>query len=106
MYKSAQWLKNMKQRITISIAGKEFELDVEATSEEKIRSAVKRINQRIFEKTSLFPMVPRDEILSMILLEEEVRLVEFETLRDKEKEKLLQQLHTLDERLGEYLIGR
>ena len=42
----------------------------------------------------------------MILLEEEVRLVEFETLRDKEKEKLLQQLHNLDERLGEYLIGR
>ena len=96
----------MKQRITIRIAGKEFELDVEATSEEKIREAVKRINQRIFEKSTLFPMVARDEILSMILLEEEVRLVEFETLRDKEKEKLLQQLHNLDERLGEYLIGR
>ncbi|HPH53737.1 MAG: cell division protein ZapA [Bacteroidales bacterium] len=96
----------MKQRINIRIAGKEFELDVEATSEEKIREAVKRINQRIFEKSTLFPMVARDEILSMILLEEEVRLVEFETLRDKEKEKLLQQLHNLDERLGEYLIGR
>ena len=96
----------MKQRINIRIAGKEFELDVEATSEEKIREAVKRINQRIFEKSTLFPMVARDEILSMILLEEEVRLVEFETLRDKEKEKLLQQLHTLDERFGEYLIGR
>lgn len=96
----------MKQRINIRIAGKEFELDVEATSEEKIREAVKRINQRIFEKSNLFPMVARDEILSMILLEEEVRLVEFETVRDKEKEKLLQQLHNLDERLGEYLIGR
>ena len=96
----------MKQRITIRIAGKEFELDVDAASEEKIRAAVKRINQRIFEKSSSYQMVPRDEILSMILLEEEVRLVEFETLRDKEKEKLLQQLHTLDERLGEYLIGR
>ena len=96
----------MKQRITIRIAGKEFELDVEAASEEKIREAVKRINRRIFEKSNLFPMVARDEILSMILLEEEVRLVEFETLRDKEKENLLQQLHTLDERLGEYLIGR
>ena len=96
----------MKQRITIRIAGKEFELDVEAASEEKIREAVKRINRRIFEKSNLFPMVARDEILSMILLEEEVRLVEFETLRDKEKEKLLQQLHNLDERLGEYLIGR
>ena len=96
----------MKQRITIKIAGKEFELDVEAASEEKIRAAVKRINQRIFEKSNRFPMVPREEILSVILLEEEVRLVEFETLRDKEKEKLLQQLHTLDERLGEYLIGR
>ncbi len=96
----------MKQRITIRIAGKEFELDVEAASEEKIRAAVKRINQRIFEKSTSYPMVARDEILSMILLEEEVRLVEFETLRDKEKEKLLQQLHTLDERLGEYLIGR
>ena len=96
----------MKQRITIRIAGKEFELDVDAASEEKIRAAVKRINQRIFEKSSSYPMVPRDEILSMILLEEEVRLVEFETLRDKEKENLLQQLHTLDERLGEYLIGR
>jgi cell division protein ZapA (FtsZ GTPase activity inhibitor) len=98
--------EEMKQRITIRIAGKEFELDVDAASEEKIRAAVKRINQRIFEKSSSYPMVPRDEILSMILLEEEVRLVEFETLRDKEKEKLLQQLHTLDERLGEYLIGR
>jgi cell division protein ZapA (FtsZ GTPase activity inhibitor) len=96
----------MKQRITIRIAGKEFELDVEAASEEKIREAVKRINRRIFEKSNLFPMVARDEILSMILLEEEVRLVEFETLRDREKENLLQQLHTLDERLGEYLIGR
>ena len=96
----------MKQRITIRIAGKEFELDVEAASEEKIREAVKRINRRIFEKSNLFPMVARVEILSMILLEEEVRLVEFETLRDREKENLLQQLHTLDERLGEYLIGR
>lgn len=96
----------MKQRITIRIAGKEFELDVEAASEEKIREAVKRINRRIFEKSNLFPMVARDEILSMILLEEEVRLVEFETLRDREKENLLQQLHALDERLGEYLIGR
>jgi hypothetical protein len=67
---------------------------------------IKLVFKVLANAVNFFPMVARDEILSMILLEEEVRLVEFETLRDKEKEKLLQQLHNLDERLGEYLIGR
>lgn len=93
----------MKQRITLRIAGKETQHLVDAEREEVIRAAADRINQEIDSLRFDFRDQDLSEVLSMILLSEETKLMELEARSNKETDTMLRRLEELDASLGEYL---
>lgn len=93
----------MKQRITLKIAGKETSHEIEPEKEEVLRAAVERINREIDSLKFDYRDKDLTEILSIVLLSEEKKLIEYENgSRDKNK-NLLSRLEELDESLGQYL---
>ena len=93
----------MKQQITLKIAGKETVHMVDPEREEIIRKAAKRINEEIDSLRFDFRDHDLSEVLSMILLSEEIRLLELEARSTHETNSVLQRLGDLDAALGEYL---
>ena len=93
----------MKQRITLRIAGKETQHLVDAEREEVIRAAADRINREIDSLRFDFRDQDLSDVLSMILLSEETKLLEMESRSNKETDTLLRRLEELDASLGEYL---
>ena len=93
----------MKQRITLKIAGKETVHLIDAGREEVIRAAADRINKEIDALRFDFRDQNLSEVLSMILLSEETRLLELEARNNRETDSTLRRLEELDESLGEYL---
>ena len=93
----------MKQQITLKIAGKETVHLVDPEREEIIRRAAKRINAEIDSLRFDFRDQDLSEVLSMILLSEETRLLELEARNTSETNSVLRRLSDLDAALGEYL---
>ena len=93
----------MKQRITLKIAGKETQHLVDAERDEVIRAAADRINREIDSLRFDFRDQNLSEVLSMILLSEETKLLELEARNNQETDTLLRRLEELDASLGEYL---
>ena len=93
----------MKQRITLKIAGKETQHLVDAEREELIRAAADRINKEIDAMRFDFRDQNLSDVLSMILLSEETRLLELEARSSRETQNALRLLEELDESHGEYL---
>ena len=93
----------MKQRITLKIAGKETQHLVDAGREEMIRAAADRINKEIDALRFDFRDQDLSDVLSMLLLSEETKLLELEARSSRENQRALRQLEELDASLGEYL---
>ena len=93
----------MKQRITLKIAGKETQHLIDAEREEVIRAAADRINKEIDALRFDFRDLDLSDVLSMILLSEETKLLELEARSSRQTQLLLHRLEELDESLGEYL---
>ena len=99
-------MEKRKQNISVMIAGKEFGLSIDPVNEERIRAAVARINGEIDALRFDYKEVDEAEILRIVLLSEEKRLVEKESRCESEKEALLDKVSDLDAALGEYLLSR
>lgn len=93
----------MKQRITLKIAGKETTHLIDAEREEAIRAAADRINREIDSLRFDFRDQGLSEVLSMLLLSEETKLIELETRNKTENDSVIRRLEELDADLGEYL---
>lgn len=93
----------MKQRITLKIAGKETQHLVDAEREELIRRAADKINKEIDSIRFDFRDQGLSEVLCMILLSEETKLLELEARTKNESNSVLRRLEELDASLGEYL---
>ncbi|MBR5100472.1 MAG: cell division protein ZapA [Bacteroidales bacterium] len=93
----------MKQRITLKIAGKETQHLVDAEREEVIRAAADRINREIDSLRFDFRDQNLSDVLSMILLSEETKLLELESRSNQETDSMLRRLEELDASLGQYL---
>ena len=87
----------------MKIAGKEMEFRVEPEREEIIRAAAARINQEIDSLRFDFRDQDLSDVLSMLLLSEETKLLELEARTNRETDNMLRRLEELDESLGEYL---
>lgn len=92
-----------KQNITLKIANETFPLSITPSLEEPLRAAVDEINGQIREIQDANPDVPLSKILSIALLNEEMRLVEALNRNEGEYGKLLEEIRTLDRSLGDYL---
>ena len=93
----------MKQRITLKIAGRESEFMVDAEREELIRAAAARINKEYEAIRYDYRNQDPSDVLRMILLSEEMRLLETEARNSQENSRLIQRLEELDAGLEEYL---
>jgi len=93
----------MKQRITIKIAGKKLELMVSPEREEGLRAAADRINKEVDALRFDFRDQDLSELLCLILLSEETRLMELEATSVQETNSVLRRLEELDGNLKEYL---
>ena len=93
----------MKQKITLKIAGKETQHLVDAEREELIRAAADRINKEIDALRFDFRDQNLSDVLSMLLLSEETKLLELEARSSREAQTALRRLEELDASLGEYL---
>ena len=76
---------------------------VDPEREEIIRRAAKRINDEVDSLRFDFRDQDLSDVLSMILLSEETRLLEMEARNMNETNSVLQRLGDLDAALGEYL---
>lgn len=94
---------SMKQRITLKIAGKETQHLIDAEREEVIRAAADRINREIDSLRFDFRDQNLSDVLSMILLSEETKLLELESRSNQETDSMLRRLEELDASLGQYL---
>ena len=94
---------SMKQRITLRIAGKETQHLIDAEREEVIRAAADRINREIDSLRFDFRDQNLSDVLSMILLSEETKLLELESRSNQETDSMLRRLEELDASLGQYL---
>ncbi len=95
-----------KQRVKLSIAERSYQLEIEPEMEESIRAAVDNINARILEARNRYTNVDMRDILSIVLLEEESRLIGLERRNTGELGELEKEIGALDRQLGEYLYGR
>ena len=93
----------MKQRITLRIAGKESEFNVDPAREELIRAAAARINKEFEAMRYDYRNQDPADVLRMILLSEEMRLLESEARNKNENERMIRRLEELDAGLDEYL---
>lgn len=92
-----------RQRITLRIGGRELELYVEAEREEGLRAAADRINKELEALRFDFRNQDLSDLLSIILLSEETRLMELEARNVNETNSQLRELEMLDADLGQYL---
>ena len=76
---------------------------MDAEREELIRAAADRINREIDSLRFDFRDQNLSDVLSMILLSEETKLLEMEARSNKETDTVLRRLEELDASLGEYL---
>lgn len=96
----------MKQKITIRISKNEYPLEIESEMEEKIRAAAQRVNNEIESLSMMYRDVDMKDILSVVLLSEEKKLVEAESKSNIQISDTLRQVEELDAYLGEYLLSR
>lgn len=92
-----------KQKINLRIANDSFPLAITPSLEGSLRAAVDEINGQIREIQDANPDVPLSKILSIALLNEEMRLVEALNRNEGEYGKLLEDVNNLDKSLGDYL---
>lgn len=96
----------MKQNISVIIAGREYSMNVDSEKEEAIRSSVKKLNMEIEELQYNYNGIEMRDILSIVLLSEEKRLVDLENRNNVEINDDIRKLEELDKSLGEYLLSR
>ncbi len=74
--------------------------------EESIRAAVDSLNARIEDAGTQFVNVEMRDILSIVLLEEEVRLIDAQRRNAGELKEVNDEIAALDRKLGTYLHSR
>jgi cell division protein ZapA (FtsZ GTPase activity inhibitor) len=95
-----------KQRINVTIARRNYQLDIAPELEESIRAAVDSLNARIEDASTHFVNVDVRDILSIVLLEEEVRLIDAQRRNSGELKEMNDEIAALEKQLGAYLHSR
>ena len=90
-----------QQSIQISIDDRFYPLRIAVADEEKIRSAVKIINEKISLYKKKYVNRDTQDALSMALLQFAIRLIEAD--QKEELNQMLEDLKGLDSLLGDYI---
>lgn len=90
-----------KQRITVTIGGRKFTFHILPEHEERVRSSVKKIEEKVSFYASKYSTKDMQDILSIVLMEFVMQYISLEQ-KDDTKD-LVEGLKALDSRLDEYI---
>ena len=99
-------IDGMKQNITLKIGGLEYALSINPELEEGMRAAAARINEEMDYLVDHYGNVSQSEVLTIMLLRTEVRLLELKRRNAGEAGDLTREIEALNTQLEEYLLGR
>lgn len=88
-------------KITFKIADRIYPLKVNPVDEEELRIAVKRINESVDRYIFRVKNSDYQDAVSLTLLEFAIRLLKYE--KNKDLNNVIDEIKSLDRRLGEYL---
>ena len=90
-----------KQRITVTIGGRKFTFHILPENEERVRSSVKKIEEKVAFYASKYSTKDMQDILSIVLMEFVMQYISLEQ-KDDTKD-LVEGIKALDSRLDEYI---
>ncbi len=93
-----------KHNIKIIIGGRSYKYLLSPDMEETVRAAAKRIDSRLSSVKEKYREKDMQDILTIVLLEYMIKLIRLES--NSETEQLMEELQSLDKKLGEYIISR
>ena len=96
----------MKQNITIKLVGREFPFEVDSSDEEIIRAAAAKLNDEVKELQFNYQGHDEKDVMCMVMLSEEIRLMELERNGNTEHSDTRRRLEELDAALEDYLHSR
>lgn len=94
-------LDDSKLSIKVNIADRYYPLRIVRKDEEKIRSAAKRINEKVLYYKQRYADRDVQDALSMATLQFVIRLLELE--ENKTTPPIVDEINRLDKELGDYL---
>ena len=90
-----------KQKITVTIGGRKFTFHILPESEERVRSSVKKIEEKVTFYAAKYSTKDMQDILSIVLME---FVMQYISLEEKDDLKGINEgLMALDSRLDEYI---
>jgi len=89
--------------ITVTIANRPYKVTIETEEEEKVRKAVKIVNDRINEYSNLYAFKDKQDLLAMVSLQYAKGVVDYEIRESIEKKKSIGRLLEIDELITDYL---
>ena len=90
-----------KQKITVTIGGRKFTFHILPESEERVRSSVKKIEEKVSFYAAKYSTKDMQDILSIVLME---FVMQYISLEEKDDLKgITDGIAALDSRLDEYL---
>lgn len=96
----------MKQNITLKIGGVEYPLSINPELEEGMRAAAERINEEMDYIEDHYGNVSHSDVLSIMLLRAEVKLLELQRDNAGEAGELVRGIEALNAELEDYLHSR
>ena len=92
---------NEQQSIQIIIADRAYQFKIAPNEEERVRLAVKMINERVERYKGLYAKCDNQNALAMTVLQFVIKLMETE--ESKDASKILEEMKSLDNQLEEYI---
>lgn len=90
-----------QQSIQVIIADRAYQFKIEPTEEERVRLAVKMINERVERYKGLYAKCDNQNALAMTVLQFVIKLMEIED--NKDASKVIEEIKSLDNQLEEYI---
>jgi cell division protein ZapA (FtsZ GTPase activity inhibitor) len=95
-----------EQLISVIIAERPYRLSIKSESEEQMfRNAARLINEKMNDYGSNFAFRDKQDLLAMVTLQFAVEFLQFDGT-SRNREKILEQLNSIDRLLDENLLDR
>ena len=86
--------------ITVSIANRQYKLSIDKNTEEFVRKASKKIDDKIKEYTNLYSYKDYQDLLAMIALEFTTMALNYEDVIENSQTKLEEKILSIDDLLA------
>jgi cell division protein ZapA (FtsZ GTPase activity inhibitor) len=89
--------------ITVTVADREYRLNIERKKEEIVREAVKRINENLKKYAENYDFKDKQDLLAMVVLQNTIKAMELDQQVDFQQNQLSGKLNEINNVLTESL---